>query len=263
MKKKEERKYLRKEWRSMKNHLESFLRRGRQEDLHQFRTGVKKLSAFFTLADSEEKELDLLERFKPVRKVFKQAGKIRNAYINLKLSKNHLNSDSPFILEQQWLMKSSNKHFRSHQNEYLTRIGKTKHRLSKRIRPVSNLHINLYYQMQLKQITTLLNKQRFGDDLHECRKQLKALIYNYKLIHPVLNMNFNEVYLEQVQATIGDWHDNQLAIELFSHGENNNGTAIADLKKHGRKFRTQLTKLTEHFYNRATTTVEIPIKQIS
>jgi CHAD domain-containing protein len=264
MKKKEEKKYIYREWQSMKNHLRSFLKKeGGQEDLHQFRTGVKKLSAFFTLAESAEKEPDLLERFKPVRKVFKQAGKIRNAYMNLELGKNHLNGNSSFIQEQQQLMKSSVKHFKSHQDEYLAGIRKTGHRLSKRIRPVSNLHINLYYQTLLEQIAALLTKQRFGDELHECRKQLKTLIYNYKLIRPVLDMGFNEAYLEQVQAVIGDWHDNQLTIELFSRGTDNNDTAMANLKKQDKILKTQLNKLTKDFYTRATTVVDIPIEQIS
>ncbi|WP_431199111.1 hypothetical protein ACQ86K_27110 [Mucilaginibacter sp. P19] len=46
MKKKTEKKYIIKTWRTMKRHLRSFVENGEQEDLHRFRTGVKNYGRF-------------------------------------------------------------------------------------------------------------------------------------------------------------------------------------------------------------------------
>ncbi|MDB5157204.1 MAG: hypothetical protein JWR50_1911 [Mucilaginibacter sp.] len=260
MKKKAERKYAAKEWRSMKGHLKSFTKKGGQEELHRFRTGVKKLRAFLILSDSATKAPGLEQRFKPVRKVFKQAGEIRNAYINQELAKAQPGETAGFIQEQRHLMKSAAKAFNAHREQYLARLRKTRRKIGKRIRPVSNLHISLYYRQQLEAMAAILARHRFDEELHACRKQLKILIYNYQLVRPELDLPFNEDYLEKVQEAIGDWHDNQQAIGLFSKA--GNSEALSSLKKQGARLKSALTRLTRDFYEQATTLTALPLEQI-
>jgi CHAD domain-containing protein len=262
MKKKTERKYLAKEWRSIKSHLEFFVKKGEQEDLHRFRTGVKKLRAFLILADSATKEPDLEKRFKPVHKVFKQAGEIRNAYVNQELGKAQPVDFACLMRDQRLLMKRATKAFNVHRGQYLARLRKTRRKLSKRIVPVSNLHIRFYYQQQIEAIAAILARHRFDEELHACRKQLKILIYNYQLVRPELDMPFNEDYLEKVQNAIGDWHDNLLAIALFSKAETGNGEALNSIKKQGTQIKRALTQLTKGFQEQATTVTALPLEQI-
>jgi CHAD domain-containing protein len=70
MKKKEEAKYLEKEWIEMNIHLKSFLKTGDQEALHRFRVQIKKLRAMLSLFEDASKQPGLLKGFKPVRKIF-------------------------------------------------------------------------------------------------------------------------------------------------------------------------------------------------
>jgi CHAD domain-containing protein len=262
MKKKTERKYMVKTWRVMKRHLRSFVENGDQEDLHRFRTGVKKLRALLILADSAAKDSALEKRFKPVRKIFKQAGEIRDAYVNQELGK-AVGENDDFIREQQQVMNIATLAFNADMDQHKAWLQKTRRGLLKRIRPISKLHLTLYYRQQLETIAVTLSQLRFNEELHTCRKQMKVLLYNYTLTNRELNIHFNAAYLDQVQEAIGNWHDNQLAITLLSAWEtgNNNGTIIK-LKKQTTRLKKQLTDLTRNFREQATTVTELSIGQV-
>jgi CHAD domain-containing protein len=246
----------------MKRHLRSFVENGDQEDLHRFRTGVKKLRALLILADSAAKDSALEKRFKPVRKIFKQAGEIRDAYVNQELGK-AVGENGDFIREQQDIMNIATLTFNADEDRHRAWLQKTRRRLLKRISPVSKLHVTLYYRQQLETIAATLNQLRFDEGLHTCRKQLKILLYNYPLISGELNIPFNQAYIDRVQEAIGNWHDNQLTITLLSAWkmENNNGTIIK-LKRQATRLKKQITGLTRNFQEQATTVTELPIQQV-
>lgn len=245
----------------MKRHLRSFSKNSEQEDLHHFRTGVKKLRALIILADSATKEPVLEKQFKPVRKIFKQAGEIRNAYINQQLGETV--HESAFIQEQQQIMETSTLVFNADRDQHRIWLRKTRRRLIKRIRSVSKLHLTLYYRQQLEIIAADLSQLRFGEELHTSRKQLKVLLYNYPLVSHELDMPFNAAYLDQVQEAIGNWHDNQLAVTLLSSQKTDDNHELFNrLEKQAAKLKKQLAKLTMNFREQATTVTELPIEQV-
>jgi CHAD domain-containing protein len=260
---KQERAYFDKEWADMEASLKSYLKKEQQEDLHRFRVQIKKLRAFIILSDSDEQHLKLAGHFKPVRKIFKQAGEIRNAYMNQKLGESQQIHNDEFINSQHQLQIKAGREFKSKKVRFLKRLKDVQHVLKRKIQPISDLHINLFYQIQLEQIAVFFAKIKFNEQLHDCRKQVKILVYNYKLTQPVLDMGFNEEYLKQLQAVIGDWHDHVLAIELFSSDEVKDNAAVINLKKQDGKLKSNITAITKDFYNRATTVVDVPIEQVS
>lgn len=246
----------------MKRHLRSFTNNGEQEDLHHFRTGVKKLRALLILADSTEKHPELEKHFKPVRKIFKHAGEIRNAHINQELGK-VAGNDTDFVRQQQQIMENTTREFNANTNLHRTLLKNTRSVILKRIGSINKLHITLYYRQQLETIAASLTPVRFDESLHTCRKQMKVLLYNYPLARPELEIPFNEPYLDRVQAAIGDWHDNELAITIFSaSGIANSNSTLSRLKKQSAKLKKQLIMLTRDFREQATTVTELPILQI-
>ena len=263
MKKKEEKKYIDKEWRATVHHLKAFIKKGEQESLHRFRTGVKKLRAFFTLAESVKNGQGIIKPFKPVRKVFKQAGEIRNAYINTQLGKSQQATQMDFINGQEQIMNALAGQFKAEGQQHLATLAKVKPKLKKRIPKVPNLHIRLYYQQQLEHIAAGLQQHQFGEDLHACRKQIKMLIYNYHLVKPKLEQPFNQEYLEQVQTVIGNWHDNQVATDLFAAEAMQDEKAKTLLKKQAVALKKEVARLLKGFYERATTVTELPLPQVS
>ncbi|MCC8426414.1 CHAD domain-containing protein [Mucilaginibacter sp. UR6-11] len=204
MKKKKARKYLKKEWKVMERYLKTYLKKKNQEDLHQFRVQVKKLQAFFTLSDHSS-DAELTPAFKPVKKVFKQAGEVRNAYISGKLTQRRRSADE------------AARNFRKHAEEYQESIVKVRRMLKNKLRPMNNKTLQQFYENQLHQIAAGLAKQPSAGQLHECRKRIKVLLYNYPLIHDKLLFSLDTAYLDHLQEAIGNWHDHWLAGTLTAN----------------------------------------------
>ncbi|MEN0052985.1 MAG: CHAD domain-containing protein [Mucilaginibacter sp.] len=263
MKKKEERRYFDKEWKEMKASLKAYLQQEQQHDLHQFRIQVKKIRAFLILSESTEHHPKLIKCFKPVKKIFKKAGEIRNAYINIELGKTYKIQNDVYLSHQQELQSQTSTRFKANGPKYLKKVNAVYKALKEKIKSINNVHISLFYQNNLQLIASSLAGFQFNEALHTNRKLLKVLIYNHKLTHPVIATGFNERYLDQVQTAIGNWHDHVQAIDLFSGNPINDETAVASLKKQNTKYKNRLTRLTKDLYNQATTTAELPIEQVS
>lgn len=263
MKKKEIQKYFDKEWMDMKAGLKAYFKNEQQEDLHRFRVQVKKLRAFIILSNSMEHHPHLSGSFKPVRSIFKQAGEIRNAYMNQELGKAQHIHNNEFMSSQHQLQVKAGRKFKAEKVKFLEKLREAHRVLKTKIKPVSDHHISLFYENQLHQIAATLAKPKFNDQLHECRKRVKILIYNHKLAYKVLDPTFNVKYMEQVQAAIGDWHDHVVAIGMFSSDKAKDREAVIRLKKQERKLKKDITDLIKDFYNQATTVVETPVQQIS
>ena len=258
MKKREERKYFDKEWKAMKSSLNAFFKKEAQEDLHRFRVQVKKLRAFLMLSDSTDHP-NLSTHFKSVKKIFKEAGEIRNAYMNQELAKAHQTGSNDFMSSQQQLQLDATTRFKSMRIKHLKKIRNAHEIIKGKIRSISDVHTSMFYQNLLHQISGALANLKFNEALHDCRKQVKVLIYNHKLAHTALAIGFNEDYLQKVQTAIGDWHDNVLAIQLYSGDK----AMVTNLKKEGIKLKRSVTTLTKDFFDRATTVVELPVEQLS
>ncbi|WP_461451382.1 CHAD domain-containing protein [Mucilaginibacter sp.] len=263
MKSKEQIKYFDEEWDDMESYLKSFLKNGDQEDLHRFRVQVKKINSFIFLADSDDHHTKLGKYFKPVKKVFKQAGIIRDAYNNLELAKKYNMQQDEFILAQQKLMEDAANDFKLAGNKYLKKLKSAHSEILEKIEPISNLHITLFYENQLNLIANKLADLKFDDSLHEARALVKILVYNYQLVQPVLETGFNEDYLQDVQTAVGDWHDNEVAIALFSGHPKHDKAAVSRLKKKHTKLKNNIVSLVTDFYEQATTVTELPVEQIS
>ena len=106
MKKKTEKAYFDEQWGGMTTHLKAFIGTGDQEELHLFRVQVKKVKALLTLLDFASPRHQLLRGFKPVKKIFKHCGIIRNAYINLQLGARYHLDNEQFISGQQYIMEN-------------------------------------------------------------------------------------------------------------------------------------------------------------
>jgi CHAD domain-containing protein len=263
MKKKEELKYIDKEWKDMKASLEQYLINERPEDLHHFRVQVKKIRAFVILSDSAKHHPQLAKHFLAVRKIFKQAGEIRNAYINLELGKAYQINNEDFLNSQQMLFEEANKKFKLKGDKYLKQLKESHQRLNRKIRSISDWHINQYYLHQLHTIAGSLIIPEFDDQLHESRKQIKILVHNHKIVHTALHTGINGDYLNEVQTAIGDWHDSVLAAELLSSDEEKGNITVNKLKKQLVKLKNKVTDIINDFYNRATTVVDLPVEQLS
>ena len=260
MKKKEEAKYLDKEWVEMNAHLKAFLELGDQEELHKFRVQIKKLKAMLSLFENTSRQHGLLKNFKPVREIFKYAGQIRDAYTNLQLSKRYDLKNELFETGQQRIIEEGTNDFRLNGEKYLKNIKETRKRLKKQLPKVDDDLIAEYYKKQLERIAGNLATTVFSEEMHDNRKLIKILVYNHKLAGKALNgsFHFNIEYLNKLQNSIGEWHDNVIAAQMFSSPEINDKPVVTKINRKNVSVKRNITALAGDFLKKATA-VEEPV----
>ncbi len=233
----------------MRGDLKRYLKTGDAEQLHALRVEVKKLRAMLILLKTVTHRKHLLKMFRPARKLFKQAGDIRSAQINLQLADEFNLHNAEFNEHQQQLVKRHAERFKMKAPKMLKRL-KRAHRLIKpRLPQVSGKSVADFYNKQLKQIAGSLAVPHFDDELHNCRKQLKVLMYNYKLTADAIAkyIKLNEQYVDDLQSNIGEWHDKALALELFASPQADDQPAVVKLKEQGHRAEQAITELSRNF----------------
>ena len=261
MKKKEEAKYLDKEWTEMSARLKAFLETGNQEDMHKFRVQIKKLRAMLTLFESTSRRHGLLKDFKPVKNIFRSAGHIRDAHMNLQLSERYNLKNEAFELSQQKIIEDGIIEFRSNGKEFIKNLKNAHKQLIKQLPKVDNSSIADYYKKQLEQIAGNLVVTGFTEEMHTNRKLIKILVYNHKLADKALNgsLHLNAEYLDKLQETIGKWHDNIVAAQLFSSPELNDKPIVTRIKRLNTTVKRNITLLADDFLKKATEALPLSI----
>ncbi len=259
MKRKIEKNYINELWHSMQANYEAFVETGSQENLHQFRVFVKKLRAFIVLLDDAREQDKLTRAFKPLKKIFRHGGKIREAYINLQLSSHYDLKNEDFIQQQVNEIEKEIINFKLNARKYHKILKQVHQAIEEELKETQNDRINNFYNNQLAQIASTLEKLEFTEVLHNCRKQIKTLVYNRKVVGKALNgnLNLNAGYLDQLQEHIGNWHDTVIAIQLFSAPAFNSKPVIAKIKRQSTRLRKSINELSKDFYVRATLKAEV------
>ena len=250
--------YFEKEWQAMTTAFDSFLKTQNQDDLHDYRVQVKKIYALLLLLGSNHPHLKLLKHFKPVRHVFKAAGIIRNAHINLQLSKKYNIDNETFINTQLLVIENAGFDFILSGSHYKQVMQKAHKKLSSELPALTDAHVNLFFEARINDIVALLNPLRFNKRLHEARTIMKQLMYNYKLAQPAIGFNRN--YVNDIQALIGDWHDNDLALQLLAGLDMNRELAFKTLNKANTALKKQIKAALADVYSNITILVDMPLQ---
>lgn len=253
MKKKEEQKQIEKHYQDLKGHIKGFLKSASQEDLHQFRVEFKKLRALLTLLQSGDKHPKLLKQAQPIKKIFKKAGIIRGAYVNLQLSHQYGFRKPDFEDKQQQIIMSGANRLYCKGAKQLKELKRTHKKLVGNLHQLSAKNIQTFYQDLLNQAAEFMQAPVFDERLHDCRKKIKLLMYNQKIAGSALtdNQQLNKDYLDKLQDTIGQWHDTVLALELFNCDELKDEPVPRKLKIQRDELEKNILSLAEDFKHKA------------
>jgi CHAD domain-containing protein len=253
MKKKDEKAYFNDQWQLMLTHFKAFIKTDEQENLHQFRVQVKKLRAMLELLDIDSSKPHLSKDFKPVKRIFKHCGDIRNAYINLEFGVRYQFKNEEFLVNQLYAIENGINEIKTLGRKYLKTIKESHNEIADDLRPVDNKAIVEFYKTRLEEIAIALDKLQFNDELHNTRKQIKTLVYNRKIAHKALDgkLQINNDYLDKLQDLIGNWHDNILALELFSSAESNYKPVITKIKRQNTRLKRSIAVLVQDFEKKA------------
>jgi CHAD domain-containing protein len=253
MKKKKEKAYFDDQWEGMTAHLKRFIENGDQEELHLFRVQVKKLRAMLELLDIKSVKHPLQKDFKPVRKIFKHCGEIRNAFINLQYGQRFQFKNEDFFMNYLYEIEKGTNEVKELGKQYLKAVKSAYNEIGDDLEPVDDKAIVQFYKAKLYNIASSLQNLQFTDELHATRKQIKTLMYNRKIAHDALDgkLQISNDYLDKLQALIGDWHDNVLAMELFSSAGFNSRPVITKIKSQNTRLKRSIAALAHDFERKA------------
>lgn len=250
MKRKEEKGYFNDQWMPMTVHFKNFIRTGDQEQLHLFRVQVKKLRAMLQLFNSASSRKQLLKDFKPVRQIFKHCGKIREAYINIQIGMHYQFTSEEFLLSKLHEIEKITSEVRNLEKKYIKAINTAYQNIVNGLKRLRNKTIIAFYETGIEKLSADLVNLQFDDGLHKARKQIKTLMYNRKIARKALEdkeLTISDDYLDKLQNLIGEWHDNILALHLFSVPEINNKPVITKIKRRDARFKTSIKGMVGNF----------------
>ncbi|HMI63925.1 MAG TPA: CHAD domain-containing protein [Puia sp.] len=249
---KKQRKYLTKKERDLLIQLRAYSESGDADALHRLRLDVKKVKAFVQMvkACSDKKasrDRSASKDFGLLKKMFRQAGKVRDASNTIKLLE-QLHSVPAFTVEQDHLRVSAADEFRQQAEKYRKNGKKAGRRLLEDVNAIRTGCIRDWYGEQLIRIGVLLTAS--GDELHEARKKIKELLYVEKLLPSGLvdELRLDDEYLDKLQDLIGQWHDMAMIVAAYAGREGADSQAMIDecAKREGR-----VRELAGEFYLRA------------
>ena len=254
--KEEQRKYLAKKNKEWQQHLKSFVDSRNPEDLHQLRVTLKKVKALakFTEACSGGNPV---KDFNGLKKMFKQAGIIRDAGNQLQLLERFHPSPEEYKQQQQQLQANETEKFIKKAKKHRRKGKRAGRRLIGHIHSIPSSCIHDWYAIQMVSIGILLTAS--GDDLHTARKQIKDMLYVEKFLPAQLreSLRLDRDYLDKLQDAIGQWHD-AVIIASDLAGKNSEGREVID--QQSREKEAAVRALAADFYLRAhrTTPITLP-----
>ena len=193
-----------------------------EEVIHNFRVHTKKMRALLRLFATSHEESKAPEMSKKVRKIYKLAGKVRDAQLMaqgaLKKEKEReqLAGYLSWLGEARGLAKAELRDFYSAKT-----IRKTAKRVRKAKAPsISPAALRAFFDSKLAAIEDLRNKHPLEEeDLHEIRKELKDLSYVAKIIDAgwpgalaLVEMKGKLEELEKLTGRAGKFNDQHNAL---------------------------------------------------
>lgn len=257
MKKEKAKSRLKKLGKEMLEALNSFLTTGDQVQLHAFRVQVKKMKSLLVLLSSNEKNKSLLKYFNPVKQIFRHAGRIRDPFLHVKLASEFKLKDQAFFEQQNRMMEEELSLFFKHRKKYLQLVKKTIGKLVKKLKKTDDAVIADFFKTELDAVVLAFAKREFNESMHDCRKMIKNILYNYKFLRKSLgeNITVNIPYLSSVQETIGNWHDSVLVAGLIGNKVGKSPRASTRLKDRIRKEERAVITISTDFWQKVTSPV--------
>lgn len=218
LKKNRQQRYLAKKDKQWRRELKAFGETHDQEAIHRLRVNIKKIKAFARFSRDcsgrdTTKDLNLLN------KMYRQAGIYRDAGNNLQFLQ-HVHPAPEFLKqEQEQLKQRASELLISKSKDYRKRGKKVTRRLLGHIRAIPVDRVKDWYGAELIKIGVLLNAS--GDELHQARKAIKSLLYVLDLLPSriVKDLQLNRDYLDQLQESIGQWHDASIVTAVWNEKE--------------------------------------------
>jgi CHAD domain-containing protein len=242
-----QRKYLAKKAREWENQLQVFGRTHEGEALHHLRVAIKKIKAFARMASACSGN-EAVRDSHLLKKMFRQAGAIRDAGNRLQLLEHFHAAPEEYKQEQQQRKETETIIFIDHIAQYRKKGRKAGRRLLADLHAIRKGRIRGWYARRIVNISVLLTAS--GERMHKARKQIKELLYVNGLLPSRLTdeLALDKEYLDHLQEAIGQWHDATVVVASWA-GKDLAGSQSMVRECHEKE--AVVRRLADDFYLRA------------
>jgi CHAD domain-containing protein len=218
-----------------------------KEVLHDLRVQNKKLKSLTQLLKSIYNKKNYST--KAASPLFKLAGKIRTAQLILQQLEHYHIQNEKIDQEQNACIRQASCKLVQQRKEFKKIMARMEERLLKKCISVKDKSVLQYYNQGINALRLSLVVPQNADQLHECRKEIKNLLYALALMPSSLQsrLNINEKYLDELQNLIGQWHDDCILLELLTKEGYVNETGCLQLYNDKEELLQQIKMETAHF----------------
>ena len=213
----QQKKFLRKNRKKIVFHLQAFCENRDAEDLHKMRLAIKKLKAFIYFLANTTKLKHFPNFLSPLKPIFKHAGDIRNAQVNIELMKNFNLTNKRFCVEQEKIIESESVQFCRKALVSIDTIEKTLLSIFPYLKDKKAKRIVKFFKNEIQKSEARLHANMNTEEWHTLRKKIKNILYVYKMTGQsvIQKIPLNILYLGDLQESIGKWHDIMVASDLI------------------------------------------------
>lgn len=211
----------------LSQHLSLFYESKEAEDIHQLRVNIKKIKALIQFFEHLEPDTNYKKKFQPIRKLFKQAGEIRELQLHLiRLESLQVRDEKNEKKLMAKLEKSINRFLKDKEkwdkylNRFLEKTSKIDHTFEANT-------LAAYFNSTILKTNNKLRKGEF----HEARMKIKIILYLKSLFtdQQQNDIRINFEFLDQLQEKIGNWHDLQVG-QGFSNTKSQKKEILMELE---------------------------------
>lgn len=230
--KKRQHNYLRTRWDNAMIHYDNFAKRTNAEAIHQLRVEIKKINALIFLHDEVYRSIPF-KIIKPLRKLFKQAGMIRDAQISAHLIRDQKDIPQGFFSEQRKIVATEANKLRDMMNKHADEIMLTNAGTWQQLKPIHFSDIARVIRKLQKKIATYFRPRIKLKQLHYVRKEIKRLAYISGMLNAsdLTRLLINPEKYRKLEHLIGEWHDAKCAAYLLRRYAPTARPAINKLKR--------------------------------
>lgn len=210
-------------------HLVYFMASAEQEELHRMRVETKKIKAMAKLSEDCSGSAKLKKGLHFLNGIYQVTGIIRESFLNIELSKRILVPEK-FIREQKNIQEIQLKKLREMIPFFLLALEKNEKKLQGKIPALEEKCLRAVFERSVSEIDVAMNSGVNEELLHENRKKIKFLLYNYRIMPQRFRneLILDTKYLEQMQDKIGSWHDTVIYIQLLQQFPGDHTSLITD-----------------------------------
>lgn len=247
-------KFIRKRCHEIRHQVKTFCTTRDGEALHTLRVEVKKLRAALALLQCCSTHHHL--HSKGLKDVYKAAGAIRTAQINLKILQDLGVENKAFSDEQQRIIEEGMVAFCLAAHEYSRAVRGVQEDLEESTTAIKPQKVRSLFAGRIQKLSLFFSAPALDTvALHNTRKETKELMYMYTLLPLTLaaSLPLNKDYLDQVQHQLGAWHDNAVTLSLLQGFEHTDPVVLAKLQQADASLLGEIKELTTGFEQKIST----------